>query len=73
MARITPCHSEHSFESRFPKLNNKTETNISRIPITLKNETCSFHNKKPIKVATKGSTVTKIAALPVSKPCKPIV
>ena len=47
---------------------NKTEPKIKIIPIIFKTETSSFQRKKPSKVATSGSTVTKIAAIPVSNP-----
>ena len=54
-------------------LNNKTEPKIAIIPTNLISEKSSFQSKNPIIVATKGSTVTKIAAFPVSKPLSPIV
>ena len=54
-------------------LNKITEPNIAIIPINFIKENSSFQITNPIIVATKGSTVTKIAALPVSIPLNPIV
>ena len=46
---------------------------IRRIPVIFMKETSSCQRKKPIKVPTKGSIVTKMAAFPVSRPFNPKV
>ena len=46
---------------------------IKRIPIILNKLKSSLKTKKPNKVPTKGSTVTRIAAFEVSNPPKPKV